>query len=217
MSVEAFVRNRMKEGKPSNFEILRERARETFSLMDMEEISRRTGTPIEDGHFRAVLLSDEYLVSTSGGTVTLSDGSPAGSSETMIIYDLLGYAREGASASGEYTQIQNLSGVVTGSKYAGQGMFAAYEKRMDGRDSDLARACEKLGGVPWGKGDVSYSIPVYRDLRTIVSFWDSDDEFPPSLIMMADTNTIDFMHYETLWYLAGVIARRLADEMDRTE
>ena len=214
MSVEVFMRNKLNGDRVSNYEIMKEQARQSFASLDMDEISRRTGVMPEGGFFRVRLLCEDYLVSTSDGSVTLADGSPSGSSEAMIIYDLLGCSKAGAFPSGNYTQIQNLSGAFTSTKYTGQGMFTGYEKRLSGRSAELDEACRKLEGVPWGKGDVSYTIPVWGRLRAAVSFWDADDEFPASLNLLMDERSTDFMHYETLWYLAGVIADRIMREID---
>ena len=60
-----------------------------------------------------------------------------------------------------------------------------------------------------GKGDVSYAIPVFRDFWILFQFWDGDDEFPASIKYLFDENALQFMHYETLWYVMGTLADRL--------
>ena len=203
--------------RDSNYAIMAEEARKRFASMDMQEITQRTGSPEESGAFRISFLGREYAVCSGNGIVTEADGTPADYSISMILYDLLGYSAEGARPSGEYTQVQNLANVVSASKYAGRGMFDRRVKRMDGRDRQLKAACEALGGTPWGKGDVSYVIPLYRDLRFVFSFWDSDDEFAASASVFFDTNSLQYMHYETLWYCMGHIFSRIEEEMDKAE
>ena len=217
MSVEAFMKNLLNGDRPSNYDLMAEDARRRFAAMDTEEVSRRTGVPVTEGCFRMILLGREYAVSASDGSVRKADGSPAGHTVSMILYDLLGYAREGAGPSGDYTQVQNLSGAVTASKYAGQGMHDRQAARMDGKDGLLKAACERLSGVPWGKGDVSCLLPLYGDLRFVFSFWDSDDEFPASATILFDSNSLQYMHYETLWYCIGHIFSRLEEEMEAAE
>lgn len=201
----------------SNYEILAEEARKRFSSMDMDEIRQRTGIDPQEGAFRIGLLGREYAVSADDGTVTGNDGAPAGHTVSMILYDLLGYSEKGANPSGEYTQVQNLAKVVSTVKYAGQGMHDRTAQDIDGKDEKLIAACEALGGTPWGKGDVSYMIPLYRDLKFVFSFWNSDDEFPASANVLFDDNSLQYMHYETLWYCIGHIFSRITEEMGINE
>ena len=198
----------------TNYEILAEEARRRFSSMDMVEVLNRTGIDPQDGYFRIRLLGRGYAVSAEDGTVTRDDGEPSGTTVPMILYDLLGYSQKGASPSGEYTQVQNLARVVSTVKYAGQGMHDRNAQGMDGKDEQLKAACEKLGGTPWGKGDVSYMIPLTGDLKFVFSFWNSDDEFPASASVLFDKNSLQYMHYETLWYCLGHIFSRIKEEME---
>ncbi len=200
----------------TNYEILVEEARRQFSSMDMVEVLNRTGIVPQDGYFRIRLLGRGYAVSAEDGTVTRDDGEPSGTTVPMILYDLLGYSEEGACPSGEYTQVQNLARVVSTVKYAGQGMHDRNAQGMDGKDEQLKAACEKLGGTPWGKGDVSYMIPLTGDLKFVFSFWNSDDEFPASASVLFDKNSLQYMHYETLWYCLGHIFSRIKEEMEKT-
>lgn len=198
----------------TNYEILVEEARRQFSSMDMVEVLNRTGIVPQDGYFRIRLLGRGYAVSAEDGTVTRDDGEPSGTTVPMILYDLLGYSEKGACPSGEYTQVQNLARVVSTVKYAGQGMHDRNAQGMDGKDEQLKAACEKLGGTPWGKGDVSYMIPLTGDLKFVFSFWNSDDEFPASASVLFDKNSLQYMHYETLWYCLGHIFSRIKEEME---
>ena len=202
-------------GKRSNYDIMAEDARILFSEMDAEGIMRRTGIIPQDGAYRMTFLGRTYCVDAKDGTVTREDGEPAGNTVPLILYDILGYSVNGASPSGQYTQVQNLSGLVSGLGFAGQGMFDRTVAEMDGRDLQLRRACEALGGTPWGKGDVSYRIPLCMDLDFVFSFWDSDDEFPASASVLFDRNSLMYMHYETLWYCMGKIFSRINEEMEK--
>ena len=210
------LRNIPNRDRTSNYDILAEEARARFSSMDMDEIRQRTGIEPVNGAFCIGLLGHDYSVSTADGAVTREDGASAGHTVSMILYDLLGYSEEGACPSGEYTQVQNLARVVSTVKYAGQGMHDRNAQGMDGKDEQLKAACEKLGGTPWGKGDVSYMIPLTGDLKFVFSFWNSDDEFPASASVLFDKNSLQYMHYETLWYCLGHIFSRIKEEMENT-
>ena len=78
----------------------------------------------------------------------------------------------------------------------------------------LAEACRALGGVPEGKGDVAYRIQVFPFLPVIIQFWNSDEEFEPELQFLWDTNVLQYLHFETLWYVMGHMVKRLREMVE---
>ena len=60
-------------------------------------------------------------------------------------------------------------------------------------------------GIREERGDVAYRIPVFGNLCVIFRLWDSDEEFPAQLQFLCDRNMLDFMHYETVWFLISHI------------
>lgn len=70
-------------------------------------------------------------------------------------------------------------------------------KNSRGRIQALRQACQALGGVEAGKGDVAYCLPVFDCLPVRLAFWEADEDFPPSLQFQWDRNTTDFIHFET--------------------
>jgi len=104
----------------------------------------------------------------------------------------------------------SLSTIQGGSmKREGDGLFGRYEAEFDQRDEALSEACAKLGGVPEGKGDVAYRIPMFPFLNVMLQYWDSDDEFPASLQLFVDDKIIDFMHNETVWFALSHMLERI--------
>ena len=127
---------------------------------------------------------------------------------SMALFDLLTYARIRPHAVGSWSSISTLGGIIG----AGHDRTLSHEgtaARFTGKMEALARACEQLGGVPAGKGDVSYAIPVFKDFGILFQFWDGDDEFPANIKFLFDANARQFMHYETLWYVMGDLGDRL--------
>jgi len=199
------------EKRISNYEITRQRAQQLFLNYDQSVMLRRFPLSHTAEEIRFPLLDEEFTVNRRTGEVTRSGtGAPAGFEETMTILDILCCSREGCCPSGEYTPMQNLAQVPsTRQSYAGQGAFSKQERELDHRNDALAKALLALGGAPFGKGDVSYRIPLFLNVEAVVQFWNSDEEFPPQLQLLCDTNLLQFMHYETVWYLAGFLMDRL--------
>ena len=45
------------------------------------------------------------------------------------------------------------------------------------------------------------------------AFWRSDEDFPAEIKMLWDSNIMQFMHYETIWFAAGHLLARLEELM----
>ena len=47
-----------------------------------------------------------------------------------------------------------------------------------------------------------------------LKFYHSDEDFPPSVTLLWDENMLQFVYYETVFYIAGVLLRRLQEAME---
>lgn len=216
MSIEVFAKNRL--GGGSNYEAALENAAALFAAQDTDALIRRTGCEADADYLYAELLQRRFRIRRADGKAELlaPDGAkPAGFDPAMALYDLFAYAEAGAKPAGTYVQIQNLSRVRNVRSFAGEGAFDRYARLFAGKSRALAQACAELGGLPFGKGDVSLAVPYFRDLRIGVTFWDADEEFPPALYVFQDENALAFMHYETLWYASGDLLEVLAEKAAR--
>ena len=212
MSIEAYVRNRIADS-PDHYEVAKAQAAALFAGRNGNEIAVKLALESDEAYLYVPFFGGRYRLRRRDGLAEREepDGSrtEAGFYEALILYDLLADSAPGAEPAMDYTPLQNLAVMHNASSYAGHGMFSETEKLFDGRTAALARACEALGGVPFGKGDVSYRIPLFRNLCAVVSFWNSDEDFPASLNFLFDTGTLSFLHYETVWYVAALLAERL--------
>ena len=98
--------------------------------------------------------------------------------------------------------------------HPGDGSFQEEKQYFDKETQKLDEACRKLGGVPAGKGDVAYRIQVFPFLPVIFQFWNSDEDFDAEIQFLWDENTLQYMHFETLWYVMSHIVRRLMEEAE---
>ena len=133
----------------------------------------------------------------------------------MTIYDLLCHHRGENPPVLRHEWCTVGSFIVTGVQNTGAftGKYAAI---FDGRLDALKAACEKLGGRlenPMAGADVTCRIPVLPFFPVLLQFWEGDDEFPPRLMLLWDRNSMDFLHFETTFYLQGDIAQRLTRRM----
>ena len=203
-----------------NHEKMRQKAAEIFLTYDAGAMADKLGIEKDEKYLHISMLSREYRIDVSDASVEWSSDAfktscRAGFSEAMTLYDLIAYSKPGAKASGEYTKINNLADTLTGQYYAGKGMVDAMASEFEGRGQELAKGCESIGGIPYGRGDVSYMIPIWNGLSFVLSFWDSDEEFPPQLNIFVDQAMRDFIHYETIWYLEGHLKDLIKQNMPK--
>lgn len=136
----------------------------------------------------------------------------------MSIYDILCCSREQPQLSGEWCPVQSLQ--VTMSSPSPDRMTRSYAKAFSGHVEELKNACRALGGeqqsVP-ASADACYKLQLFPFFPVIVQFWDGDEEFEPVIMLLWDRRTLDFMHFETTYYVMGHLMKRLKELMGMGE
>ena len=211
----------METKRMSNYEIMKRQMQKEFVKYDQEKMIRKFQLPHDPDYIYIHFIGRKYRIHRTSGKVEWSDdgfihAQEANYNEAMTIYDVLCYSKDDCKLAGEFTSMKNLSTVHSASATLGGSLFAKTEKGFDHNDDILSRACERLNGTKYGKGDVAYQIPLFDFLPIAFQFWDSDDEFPAILNLHADKNMLDYMHYETVWFAMGHLMSRLREEMGLT-
>ena len=156
-------------------------------------------------------LYNDYKISKGSGLVyRLSDGTEAGYSETLSIFDLLCHRGE-KSLSGEFATVNSLNdGPVSQGVPMEDNSFA---ELIDKHTKDFILACEAIGFKAVSIGDVGFELEIYKGLKARLKFYKSDDEFPASITMLFEKNMLKYVNYETVFYIAGDIERLIASKM----
>ena len=197
----------------NNYETMKLQMREEFLEYDQAAMIEKFSLRSDDENLYITFFGTEYAVNRHTGDVRSQRGE-AGYNEAMTIYDVLCWSKPHCRTSGRMVNMSSLSTIQGGSmKREGDGLFGRYESAFDQRDEALAAACAKLGGVPGGKGDVAYRIPMFPFLDVMLQYWDSDDEFPASLQLFVDDRMTDFMHYETVWFALSHLLEQIKEMM----
>lgn len=203
----------------SNYEIMKLQMQKEFLKYNQEKMIQKFQLPHDTDSIYIRFIGHNYQIHRASGKIVWSEdhflhSKEAGYNEAMTIYDVLCCSKEECRLFGEFVNMKNLSSVKSGSETAGGGIFQKIEKDFDHKERLLALACEKLNGTKYGKGDVSYQIPLFDFLPVVFQFWNSDDEFPASLTLLADKNMLEYMHYETVFFAASHLMTRLKEEMN---
>lgn len=155
------------------------------------------------------------LVSGNLSDQTGSGWKEADANGVLTICDLLCHTEDPIVLSGTFTTLEGLNRVKAGSgTILGDGFYGSTERYFDGHVKELSVACEMLGGVPMGKGDVAYRIPLFGSIALQISFYESDDEFPAKLTFFLDKDICDYLFFETLWYMIGFVMETLKEIME---
>ena len=197
----------------SNYDKARDATAAAFLRYDQEAMIRKFGLAHDEDALYIAFVARDYRVDRQTGTVTwASDPSHTASyNEAMSIYDVLCDSKPGCRLSGRYCRVNSLPGVAQ-TAGLGNDLFDGYAKRFDRDPAALARACEALGGTPLSGADVGYTLPLFPFLPVQLRFWHGDEEFPPSLQLLWDEHTPQFMRYETTYYAANHLFTRLSEE-----
>ena len=94
--------------------------------------------------------------------------------------------------------------------YAHRGLHGAVPENSL---AAFCAACEALGGIPVKMGDIGYQFPVFGPLSVILKFYHSDEDFPASCTLLWDANTLQFLFYETTFYIAGFLLKSIAEHI----
>ncbi|MGN0293118.1 MAG: DUF3786 domain-containing protein, partial [Lachnospiraceae bacterium] len=200
--------------RKSNYDMMAEQVRELFLQYDQQTMIDKFNLRYDAEYLYPVLLGTEYRINRRNGKVTYlteTDEQPAGYNEVMSIFDMLCYSGDRpVSLSGSWESMGNLSGIKGGIRKDGSILNSSAEF-FSGKTEELIRAGIELGGTPGEKGDVSFIFPVFDFFPVYFQFWEADDEFPAHISFFMDKNALQFVHYETLWFMLLFLVGRLRE------
>lgn len=198
-----------------NYEISRDRAQAYFLGFAQDAIIRAWGLKHDEENLYVRFFGRDYAVSRREGTITHRwSGEAAGFSEVLSIFDLLCHAGENKTVSGQYAPVNSLKGRPP--MGVGTDFYMGVASRFD-RDVDaFAQACKELGGTPVNMGDLGFRFPVFGELSVILKFYRADEDFSASVTLLWDENMLQFVFYETVFYMAGHLLGTIEEKMGHT-
>ncbi|MGI6069409.1 MAG: DUF3786 domain-containing protein [Blautia sp.] len=201
----------------SNYEIMRNQMRGEFSKYDQKKMIQKYSLKSDEEYLYIDFVLRHYRINRRNGVVEWSKDHfetimEADYNESMTIYDVLCDSKDNCSLSGKYCSVNMLKGVVQ-SAAVGVGLFQKAADDFNGKKKELEYACGILGEKMNIKGDVAAKLYPFSFLPIILQYWEADDEFPANLKFMFDENILDYMHYETIFFMTGHIVNRIKEIM----
>ena len=183
---------------------------------DQETMIEKFRLQYDENYLYIKFIGNRYRIHRSTGFLEWSRDesmtcTEADFHEALTIYDVLCDSKEHPAASGEYINLESLSSLQSSYKKLGDGLIDGNAKEYDHCEEKLSKACEALGGIRAGKGDVAYEIPVFDFLSCRIQFWSSDEDFPAAFNVFLDKHILQFMRYETVWYMVAHLKKRLKE------
>ena len=195
-----------------NYEISRNRAQEYFLSFEQNTIVEAWGLKCDEDNLYVSFFGRDYAVSRHSGKVARCwSGEAAGFGEVLSILDLLCHDGVNKTVSGQYAPVNSLKGRPPVG--VGTAFYTETAARFDRDPESFRRACLALGGSPVAMGDLGFRFPVFGQLSVILKFYRADEDFPASVTLLWDDNTLQFVFYETVFYMAGHLLGTITETM----
>lgn len=200
----------------SNYEITLLEARKLFLCYRQENIIEKLPLEYDEQYLYIRFLDQQHRIDRTTGIVEWLDaeGLPheADFNASLSIYDILCCSQPNCALAGQFAPINSVANNYhTGN--LGGSIFDACSPIFSDHPDRLEKALIALGGIKEGKGDIAYRINVFPFFPVQIQFWEADEDFPASLQIHWDLNTLQFLRYETTYYTAGHLLRRLRELM----
>ena len=202
----------------SNYEIMRNQMRGEFVKYNQQKMIEKFSLRNDEEYIYIDFMLREYRIDRKTGVVEWSEdhfatSAEADYNESMTIYDILCYSRDGCSLSGNYCSVNMLKGTVK-SGSVGSDLFQKSADAFNGKLEKLEAVCGTFGEKVDLSGDVAAKLYPFTFLPVIIQFWEADEEFPANLKFMFDENILDYMHFETIFFMMGHIVKRIQEKME---
>ena len=199
-----------------NYERTRNEMRSEFLRYDQSAMLRRFPLDYDEDYISLPFLGMPCRVGRKTGIVELmreDQYEEADFSLSMTVYDLLCNAKEGCRLSGRFVPHHGLK--VQGSDVnVNAGFFKKDTSYYVGKSDALKKAFARLGESCDYAGDEAVLLHPFPFLPMILQFWEEDEEFPPTLKAMFDENILDYMHFETTFYMLGAVTGEIRRRME---
>lgn len=197
-----------------NYQISRDRAQSFFLNFDQQKLIACWKLRHDARWLYVRFLNQEYQIGRHDGRVLRADGSEAGFNEVLSIFDFLCHEGEHKTLCGSWAPVNSLKGLGAAAG-VGTDFHEGIASVFDKDPLAFRAACEALGGEATPMGDIGYRFPVFGDFSLILKFYHSDEDFPASATILWDANTLQFLFYETTFYIAGFLLKSIAEHMAR--
>ena len=199
----------------NNYDIQLRNAAQAFCAYDTAKLAKKFGLPFDENDIKLNLLGESCQLCRKSGKL-FRDGLDLGFELSMTVYDMLTNPYGKPVLSGQWCAHTHFN-AVRGGTLSGKLEVSSQMDFLSGKMDALREVCDKLGAREVHGGDFSAEFPLFDFFPVLLRFYDADEEFAPQLQLLWDANTTRYLRYETTFYAAGAILRRIKDEILKGE
>ena len=196
----------------NNYDRMLLAARQRFLEYDPQLLGQKPGVTDLGSELTTCFLGQQIIIRKADGQ-TLVDGKNADFGEGLSILDWLCDRKADAAASMTFCPIGSLPGIYVGGGNLSMDM-PKLARAIHENPEKFRTACEKMGAQPQNLGDMGVLLRIFPDLPMCLKFYFGDEEFAPQLTLLWDRNMLQFVRYETVYYIAGCLQSRLLRLME---
>lgn len=199
---------------PNNYDTTIETAKKIFLLNKNDIVLEKFDLKHDEEYLYIKFLSRDYSISLSDAQICQIDNKRNASfNEYLSIFDILCFSKDKPVLKNKWARVNSLPGLTNGVRNE-NAMYAPYAKYFENKTEELTVALKKLNGIATDKGDVGFILPVFDFFPIYFRFWEKDEDFESQVNFLWDENSLFFVHYETLWYMARALCDRLKEEIE---
>ena len=194
----------------NNYDKMLADAQKRCAGYDMAALAVKPGVEDLPGYLLTCFLGQEVRIRKADAQVTVN-GEAADFGQALSVYDWLCDRKPGAASSGEFCPVSSLPGVYVSGKGLGMQM-PTLSKRIHEDPLAFSKIMRILGAAEIPLGDMGWEMDIFPGFPMQLKFYFGDEEFDPQLTLLWDRNSLQFVRYETLYYIAGCLYDRLLSE-----
>ena len=197
-----------------------ENAKSFFLGANQEELIKKLGLKSDGDYIYLRVMDMQYRISRKSGDLQRSrDGvdftEEKSHDAALSIFDYLTWSKKDRKLSGEFVSLKGLG--VSFHAYLFEGSGGIYERGgaiFSGQPEKLKRVLDHLGAKMMPSADVSGIFEVFDGFPIYFQFWEGDDEYKPQVFFLWDSNTAQFIHLETTFYLLNMVLNRMTELLE---
>jgi hypothetical protein len=175
---------------------------------DLQEATHRLGLDHVEGGVHVRFLKREYRITLDG--VQPLDGLPVDvNTRNVLLYYLLS---KGQGEPGDsYVPFEAIPRMIGGLNLQSRLMSAPLERYFASSYSKFSETATRLGGIEQETqaGKHLWRFHILPKIPLKLTFYEADDEFPVSILIMLDKTAIQFLEFECLAFMVGCLVRAL--------
>ena len=199
----------------NNYLIQAQQAKNFFTTYDQDKLIAKLKLRHDETYLYPVMFSETYRIHRKTGNIDREtetgwvDANSFG--EVMVLLDLVCDSREDRFLSGRWKSLADFGLMFHRSLL--EGKADPWAEKFQADTDGFRKACLAMGGKPFPRGDLAYTIELFDGLSILVQLWFGDEEFPAALRFLWDENALMYLKYETMHFAKGLLLDKIAERM----